>query len=210
MKITKMLRQRGRIYKVLFDDDTYINVDVSLAEQKNLAVGKEISEEESFNIEDESERIRCTSRALYYLGRSGYTRKGLTEKLIKAGFKETFVFATVKRMEELSYIDDGEYGKRLVARCNEMGISQRETLNRLIKSGINTNTAKEISSNSFSDEQDKIRRLIKKKYADKLSSPELVKKTFAALQRRGFFYADIRAVLKEFDERIDSGEYDNG
>ena len=91
MKITQLLRRRGHIYEVRFDDGTYINLDVSIVEQKNLAVGSVLSDAESFALEDESDLIRCTSRALYYLSRSGKSEKALYDKLIKAGTKVEIV-----------------------------------------------------------------------------------------------------------------------
>lgn len=207
MKITKILRRRGHIYEVRFDDDTYINVDITLADGKNLCEGDVISEEQAFALEDESEQLRCTSRALFYLSQSDKSEKGLYDKLIKAGFEQRFVKNTVLRMKELSYIDDNSFAVKLAGKCNEMGLSQKVCVQKLYEAGINIETAKEICFYDSKEEQEKIRRLINKKYSSKVREKEDVQKTFASLSRRGFAFSDIRAVLKEYDKSI--GDYNN-
>lgn len=209
MKIAKMLRRRGHIYEVRFDDDTYINVDISLAEEKNLKEGIEIDDEGAFALEDESDFRRCTSRALYYLSQSGKSEKALYDRLIKAGFSKTATDKTVERMKQLSYINDDDYAAGQSVKLSQAGFSKRETINRLIKAGISPDKAKEVCDFDSDTEKEKIRRLLEKKYKDKLSSPENVQKTAQALLRRGFVFSDIRAVLKDFDSRLDSGECGN-
>ena len=207
MKITKMLRLRGHIYEVRFDDDTYINVDVSLAEGKNLCEGGILSDEEAFALEDESEQLRCTSRALFYLSQSDRSQKGLFDKLIKAGFEERFVKKTVERMKELSYIDDSSYAQKLFNKCNEQCLSNRVCIQKLCQAGINREEAKEVCFYDSAREQEKIRKLINKKYSSKMADKEDVRKTALSLSRRAFVFSDIKAVLKEFDEAI--GEENN-
>ncbi|MEE0945780.1 MAG: RecX family transcriptional regulator [Acutalibacteraceae bacterium] len=202
MKITKMLRRRGHIYEVRFDDDTYINVDISLADGKNLCEGQEISEEQAFALEDESEQLRCTSRALYYLSRSDKSEKGLYKKLVTAGFEERFVKNTVSRMKELSYIDDSSFALRLYEKCSAECLSNKGALNKLVEAGISYAVAKEICVYDCESEQEKIKKLVNKKYSSKLSDKEGIRKTAEALYRRGFVFSDIRAVLKEYDQTI--------
>ena len=144
MKITNMLRRKGHIYEVRFDDDTYINVDVALADGKNLQEGDFISEEEAFALEDESEQLRCTSRALFYLSKSDRSEKGLYDKLVKAGFEPQFVKKTVERMKELSYIDDDSYAQRLFKKCCEQALSSKVCVKKLCEAGISYTAAKEI------------------------------------------------------------------
>ena len=202
-----MLRRRGHIYEVRFDDDTYINVDVTLADGKNLCEGDVISEEQAFALEDESEQLCCNSRALYYLSRSDKSEKGLYKKLLKAGFEERFVKNTVSRMKELSYIDDSSFAAALYEKCSNECISNKMTINKLCEAGISYSTAKEICIYDSVREQEKIKKLINKKYSSKIIEKEDIRKTAAALGRRGFVFSDIRDVLKEYDQLI--GDYDN-
>ncbi len=207
MKITKMLRRRGHIYEVRFDDDTYINVDVTLAQEKNLNEGDFISEEDSFALEDESEQLRCNNRALFYLSKSDKSEKGLYDKLVKAGFGPRFAKKSVERMKELSYIDDDSYAHRLFKKCCEQGLSNKMCVKKLCEAGISYAETKEICLYDSALEQEKIKKLIVKKYSSKVTDKEDIRKTAASLGRRGFVFSDIRAVLKEYDETI--GEQNN-
>ena len=206
MKIIKMLRKRGHIYEVRFDDGTYINLDIDLAHLKNICEGMLISDAQAFELEDESELIRCKNRALYILGQRDISEKKLREKLLKAGFEERFIIDTLKRMKELCYIDDKSYGEKLKNSCYESGLSARASVSKLISSGIDTSSAKELCFYDSSIEQKKITRVINKSYKNKLDTPENVQKTAAALARKGFLFSDIRAVLKDYDRRL-NGEY---
>jgi regulatory protein len=209
MKITKMLRRRGHIYEVRFDDGTYINLDIAYANGKGISEGMEIDDETSIKMEDESDSIRCTSRALYYLSQSDKSVKKLKEKLIRAGFEERFVNSSIERLKELGYVNDDEYALKMARKCYEEALSYRMSIDKLVGSGISRDKAKEVCVFSHEEEQEKIKRLLNSKYSLKMGTAEDIQKTAAALGRRGFGFSDIREVLKEFDMRLKDGEYYN-
>lgn len=202
MKITQILPRRSRLYEVRFDDGTYINLDRAYAERLSLAEGQDISEEKANAMEDESDLIRCKNRAMYYLRESDLSEKRLREKLLKAGFEERFVLSATERLKELSYIDDGRFARRLYEKCQESGLSDRQAKEKLVKAGISRETAKEVCVYSAVDEQKKIRRLLNTKYRNKITDEEGIRKTAAALSRRGFAFSDIKAVIKELSDTL--------
>ena len=56
------------------------------------------------------------------------------------------------------------------------------------------------------DEVEKILNLLKTKFAGKLENWNDLQKTIAALQRKGFTYADVRAALRRYNEEIEDEE----
>lgn len=203
MKIIEIISRRGRIWEVRFDDGTYINLDKGYAEPFDLKVGMSISEEKADKMEDESDVLRCKNRAFYYLSKGDLTEKKLREKLIKAGFEQRFVQITLDRLKELSYIDDQSFANRFYEKCRQSGLSSRQSVEKMVAAGISRQKAKEICQYSSPYERESIKRLINKKYRSKICSEDGIKKTTAALIRRGFAFSDIRAVLKEFSDILD-------
>ena len=196
MKITQILRRRGHIYEVRFDDDTYINLDKSFFETLSIKAGDEISDEKANDLEDRSDLIRCKNRAFYYLSNSSISEKNLRAKLLKTGFAQWCVEETVKRCSQLGYINDENYALRLKEKCDENNLSNRAIKEKLITSGISSEKAKEICVYDSLLEQRKIENLLNSKYKNRLYETEGVRKVTNALMRRGFLFSDINSVLK--------------
>lgn len=196
MKITQILRRRGHIYEVHFDDNTYINLDKSFFETLSIKAGDEISDEKANDLEDRSDLIRCKNRAFYYLSNSSISEKNLRAKLLKTGFAQWCVEETVKRCSQLGYINDENYALRLKEKCDENNLSNRAIKEKLITSGISSEKAKEICVYDSLLEQRKIENLLNSKYKNRLYETEGVRKVTNALMRRGFLFSDINSVLK--------------
>ena len=196
MIITEILRRRGRIIEVRFDDGTYINLDKSFFNSVALKVGEEISEEKANDLEDNSDLLRCKNRAFYYLSNSSISEKNLRAKLVKAGFAPWCVEQTIERCRQLGYINDEGYALRLKEKCDENYLSNRATREKLINSGISTERAKEICVYDSFFEQEKIKNLLNSKYKNRLYETEGVRKVTNALIRSGFVFSDINSVMK--------------
>ena len=206
--VTEVLRRRGRVVEVRLDDDTYLLLDVDLALGWEVKPGRKFSEERLAVMEEESELARCKSRAFWILSGGDCTRKGMREKLLRAGFLAETVDQTLARLRELSLLDDTAFAERYADRAAQNGLSRRQTIEKLMQKGVDHQTASLCVEQRFSlDETESIRRLLEKKYRDALQKENGVRKVFAALMRRGFSGADIRKVLGEMDEEInESGE----
>ena len=196
MKITEILRRRGHIVEMRFDDNTYINLDKSFFETLTVKVGDEISEEVANDLEDSSDLLRCKNRAFYYLSNSSISEKKLRAKLLKTGFAQWCVEQTLNRCKELGYINDESYALRLKEKYDENNISNRATKEKLINSGISSEKAKEICVYDSLNEQQKIRNLLNNKYKNRLYETEGVRKVTNALIRGGFLFSDINSVMK--------------
>jgi regulatory protein len=145
---------------------------------------------------------RAKSRALWYLSRGDLSEKGLAEKLKTAGFGEKAAQATVERMAELGLIDDEKYARRLLESLTMSGASEKEIYFKLKNKGISSDIAKEVLSESETDESEKIKGLLYTKYQNKLETQEGVQKVIASLARKGFSFSDIKDALRAYNEEI--------
>lgn len=206
MIVTEIIKRRGSIYEVRFDDGTYILLDKGFSEEKSIKKGMEISEEMSFQLEDASNLIRTKNRAFYYLTGRDMSKKELKDKLLKAGFPEKCVSACLEKTEDLGLIDDEKYARRLFERLSEQSLSKRAIKEKLKEKGIDKEIITLTLEKENISEEEKIKKLLLIKYRNKLFDEDSVKKVTAALLRRGFAFSNIRTVLKKYSSEIESGE----
>ncbi len=199
MKITEIIKRRGHLREVRFDDGTYILLDKKLFEEAALKTGDDISEEKADFLEDASDDLRCKNRAMYYLSGSDYSVSALKKKLFSAGFSEPYVSRTVNRLKELSLLDDNRYCERFVEYSREQNLSEREIKEKAKLKGIPFDIIKEVMENDGKAEVQRIADLLLKKYINKLSSEQDAEKVIAALARKGFRFSDIRDAIRMID-----------
>lgn len=206
MKITALSHRKKGLTAVTFEDGSELLIDSELISKKGLMVQSEVEDLDKLLYESDFKRAK--SRALWYLSRRDHSRKELYDKLLSGGFSDRAAFDSVERMSELGLVDDLAYAKRLYEQlvgCN--CASKREATLKLKLKGIHPDIIKEILEDNMTDECENIKLLINKKYAKHLDTEEGVKKTFAALIRKGFSFSDVRKALKEYSLELDCEEF---
>ena len=136
--------------------------------------------------------------------------KKLNEKLLAAGISTDACHKAVLRLEELDLINDTAFAERLAEQYLKNGISQREAENKMFLKGIDRQTARWALDLFEVDATSQIKLIINKKYRTKIENSENIPKIFAALQRKGFKYSDIKKVLSEYSEQLNNSEEDYG
>ena len=206
MKITALSHRKKGLTAVTFEDGSEFLIDSELISKKGLMVQSEVEDLDKLLYESDFKRAK--SRALWYLSRRDHSKKELYDKLVSGGFSDRAAVDSVERMVELGLVDDLAYAKRLYEQlvgCN--CASNREAAAKLKLKGIHPDIIKEILEDKMTDECENIRRLIKRKYAKRLDTEEGVKKTFAALIRKGFSFSDVRKALEEYSLELDCEEF---
>lgn len=204
MKIVSLKDKRKGLTSVLLEDGCELLLDTEIVIANSLTPGAVLDDPDKLLFESDVKRAK--SRALWYLSRGDLSRKKLQEKLIRGGFMPSAAIQAVERMEELSLIDDTRLAQRLYEYLSESGASKREILYKLQNKGIPSDIAKQIIEADESSESEKLKKLIKTKYALKLHNEENVKKVFAALIRKGYNYSDVREALKAYSEELENSE----
>ena len=208
MKILSLTPKRKGLTAIFFEDGSECLIDSELIAVKNLNIGS--------NIEDIDELIlasdfkRAKSRALWYLSRGDHSKKSLNDKLLQGRFHKETVEKTIERMEELGLLDDEKLAQRLNEYFLLQKMSKKEIYQKLLLKGIPSELAKQVAFCDCEDEIWKIRELISKKYAAKLTKEENVKKVYSALVRKGFSFSDIKKALREYSDELEICEDDYG
>ena len=210
MIITEIKSLKKHLFEIKFDNEKTILLDKDIVAEKAIKSGDEVSETELKRLVEESEYRRALSRGVWYIERGSLSRKKLNEKLLAAGISTDACHKAVLRLEELDLINDTAFAERLAEQYLKNGISQREAENKMFLKGIDRQTARSALDLFEVDATSQIKLIINKKYRTKIENSENIPKIFAALQRKGFKYSDIKKVLSEYSEQLNNSEEDYG
>ena len=202
MEITAITKRRQHLFCVELTDADSILLDAKTVTDNGLFVGQQLSADGLSKLQRESDYARAFSRAVWYIERGDISEKALKDKLKRAGFEITAIEKAAERLTELGLIDDTALAERMAARLTESNVSVRAALIKMTAKGIDRATAKTALEGIECDAAEQIRAVIEKKYKSKLTDADSVRRVFAALQRLGFGYSDIRSVLKQYSEEL--------
>ena len=202
MQITAINKDKKHLTKITFSNGEECFLDNDVVSENGISITAQIDEEFLSELKFYSDFKRAKSRALWYLDRMDYTEKALYEKLVRAGFSKKASAAVIAKLCELALIDDRRYAERMADRLTTNNISKREALNKMYLKGIPLDLAKEVLSQTESDESAQIKALLEGKFAYKLTLENGVEKVFAALVRKGFSFSAVRSALKQYIEEL--------
>jgi len=138
------------------------------------------------------------NRAVRYLSLRARSKKEIEEYLLKKNFEPKTISQTIKKLLELKFLNDEEFGKQWIeSRQKYKGKSKYVLKNELQTKGLNKEliekllqTAEddiETAKDFFERKKDKIKHL---------SKEDFEKKIIGMLQRKGFRWDVVKKVLQ--------------
>ena len=198
MKLTDVRPHRGQQVVLIWDDGSETLLDKRTFEESPYGVGSFLSLEEHEVLCALSQRNRTREKAVFLLSRRDYSRRELEQKLCRekgryyAENREAAAEAAAY-MEELGYVKDEEYARRLARDCRDVKHYPR-------RRGITREVAREVLDEmEWDDVQLALEFLVKKRYNIPRSREE-AEKQMVALARYGFSGEDIRRAIKRRQE----------
>ncbi len=199
MIITAIEPRRKSLSAIYIDGEFALKLDTETVLSERLKVGEEIDDDRLLELIKASDARRAKEKALWLISYRDHSEGELRQKLSK-DFGEEAVDKSVERLMELGLINDENFAKKYAESLSHKHLSQRQIQQKLRLKGLDRDLANETVEDLDLDEKEEIRALIEKKYIRKLSNDADLRRTVAALQRRGFGYSDIKAVINEFAE----------
>lgn len=202
MKIT---HQKGRGTKVhLFLDGEYAaTTDENCWLDNYISNNTEISEEEWQELLVKINYKKALNKCSDFLSRRDHSVRELKTKLLRTVDEESAQRA-IDRYIEAGYLDDEKYCERLIEYLlNVKKLSAAGIRSECFKRGISKDIIDEKMSSMEIDSVSMLADLLKTKYASRLEKENGKEKVIAALQRKGFHYADIKSAfyrIEEYDE----------
>lgn len=186
----------GEEFLFSVDDETYVT--------RHLAEGMVLTAAALEELRSVSETRKAIAKAMDYVSLRDHAAGELYEKL-RRRFDPESCRAAVEKMRELELLNDAAFAARRARYLMAQGKSRRVVEHTLAEKGIDRETIRQVMEEIYSEaaeqgtdpEMEALRGLIEKNYARRLALGKS-QSVAAALCRRGFSPAAVRAVLREF------------
>ncbi len=194
--------KRGR-YALFLDDEFAFSLDEDTFAAAGLHAGDELTEPAVAELRRKSDARRALDKAMDLLALRDHAAGELYAKLCRR-FDPHTAAAAVARVGELGLLNDAGFARRRAAELLRKRKSRREILQDLAAKGIDRETAAEALAALMpaDGEEDpdlaSARALVERQYARKLAEGK-TQQVMAALARRGFSHAVIRAAVQPRD-----------
>ena len=152
---------------------------------------------------DMEQQRKARKKALRLLEHMDRTEKGLTDRLLRAGFSEELAEDAVSDVKDYGYINDRRYALNYIMyRIHDK--SRQKIFQELSGKGIDRQTIQdaweEAEELETPDERALLRQMVGKKYEPGAELDEReMRRLYGYLARRGFRSGDIFSVLEEMD-----------
>ena len=199
MELTAAEPRRHRLTQLYIDGEQAMKIDTETFLRSGLRPGDELTDEALHELVQASDAHRAKEKALYLLEHRAHSKKELTEKIARTTASREAAQAAADRMEELGLLNDGEYARRyaqeLFTRKRYGAMRVRQELRQ---KGIDPELVEELLA-EYADENAALmnmQALLLKKYPGWQEDGKVRRRAFAALQRLGYAYADIRRAME--------------
>ena len=197
MKITDIRPRRKGLSAVYIDGEYALSLDTQTLLEHRIDIGREFDDEELHDLIESSNERRAKEKALWLISYRSHSKKELRDKISRTCDRQSAEKA-VERMEELGLVNDRDYAER----CAQPLIftkhmSKRGAAMELRRKGIESEIIDEVLDDIEVDEREQIQAVIERKYP-KIDDEKIRRRAVAALQRLGYGWEDIKAVIESF------------
>lgn len=211
MKITAIsaqVRDKNRV-NVSVDGRYRFSLDILQLTDLGIRVGKEYTEAEMLDLENESQFGKVYTRALEYALTRPRSQREMKDYLyrktrdtrtktgsIKKGVSTELTTRVFERLEEKGYLNDEKFARFWIENRNvRKGSSMKKLSSELFAKGVDRSIIDQLIGESDRSDDDELRKIIAKKAARYSDEQKLI----GYLARQGFQYDDIKQALAEED-----------
>lgn len=208
MRISKLSPAKGDKGRFLVACEGGALLRVGEREVVSLALyaGKELTAEETAELERAARESGLRDHALDLLAARPMSRKGLTDRLReKRAATEAEAEAVADELERLGLLNDGEYAKALVRHYADKGYGPYKLREELYRRGV-PRALWEEALREAEDPAEAIDALVRQRLRGKAPDRKEFKRVSDALARRGYRWSDIRAALTRYGADLQEEE----
>ena len=198
MELTAAEPRRKGLVQLYLDGEEAVKLDREVFLRAGLRPGDQISDEELHQLILDSDARRAKEKALYLLEHRHHSKRELTEKIARTAASWEAAEAAAGQMEELGLVDDQAYARD---RAREMFLRKRwgplRVKQELRRKGIDGELIEELLEEYRQRDEgglvaENVRAVLETKYSGWREDEKQRRRAFAALQRRGYSYEEIR------------------
>ena len=200
MIITDIVPKRKKLSAIYIDGEFALKLDTETVIASRYSVGSEITDEQLRELIDLSNEKLAKEKALRLISYRDHSKRELEAKISRTSDRKSAQKA-VERMEELGLVNDEKFARRYAEELvNSKHLSVRGARYKLEEKGIDRELAERILEELSPDPAEHIGILIETKYRNALNDEKGRRRTAAALQRMGYAWDEISAVLGKYKE----------
>lgn len=203
MKICKLtpsqkVKNRWLIY---LEDDSILRVSESEVLAFSLHTGMELDAETRARLEAAAQTSALKHRALDCISARALSRKELCKKLLDKDAAPAEAEAVADWLEDLGYLNDGEYGKSIVRHYSAKGYGERKLRDELYKRGV-PRALWDTALTEAEAPDDGVDTYLRQKLKGATPDQKELKRVSDALARRGYRWDEISAGLRRYSAEI--------
>lgn len=210
--ITTQIKNTDRV-NVSVDGKYRFSLDIFQIGELGISVGKEYTDDELAEIENESQFGKLYARALEYCFMRPHSAREVRDYLWRKtratkykarngqikerpGDSQANADRVFERLSQKGHIDDAKFARFWVTNRNQTkGVSRRKLTAELRAKGVESTIIEQALRESERSDEDELRKII----AKKRSRYDDQQKLIAYLARQGFSYDDITSALRDED-----------
>ena len=196
MIVSEVISLNTKKSKVIFQDGESLALYNGEIRRLDIAVGKEIDEEEYYTTIYLVLKKRAFARLMHILEKSFKSENDIVKKLKLSFYPDEAIKEAIEKAKKFGYIDDDRYAERYINTYKDK-YSKMKLKYKLLEKGIK----KEIIDNALEsftvDEEPMIKKLLNKKHYFETEEPDKKQKIIASVMRQGFKYQKIKDVIKD-------------
>lgn len=162
-----------------------------------LYAGKELTDREAEALQAAALRGDWKEKALSLLARKPQSRAELGRKLEQWGADKEEREAICGRLEELGYLNDGQYAALVARHYSARGYGEKKIRDELYRRGVPRDLWDEALAQA-EDPADAIDAFLTKRLAGRTPDRQELKKASDALARRGYRWEEIKEGLRRY------------
>lgn len=207
--ITAQQKDKDRV-NIMVDDKYRFSLDIMQVADLGIRIGKEYTDQELLELEEESQFGKLYTRALEYTLMRPHSMREVRDYLyrktrdtrtktgqIKKGVTPELTIRVFDRLVERGYVDDEKFAKYWVEnRSLRKGASKRKIISELRAKGVESSIIEQHVQQSERSDESEIQKVIAKKQS-RYADPQ---KLMQYLARQGFSYDDIKQALEASNE----------
>ena len=199
MIITNAIPKRKGLSDLYIDGEFAIKIDTETFLVSKFSVGSQIDDQQLKELIESSNIKRAKEKALWLISYRDHSKKELESKVRNCSDIDSAKKA-VEKLESVGLVDDEKFARNYAQQLLFVKhYSKKGAKYKLIEKGIDRDLADSVLEEIDFDSQEHIRIIIEHKYHN-LSDEKIRRRAVSALQRKGYSWSDIKAVIDEFIE----------
>lgn len=146
--------------------------------------------------------LRMAANVLEYRHRSS---RALYQRLLEKGAEEQDAAYAVARLQQMGFLNDGEYGKLLVRDLCRRGYGPGR-IRQYLKEKLLDGPDIELAMEDYVFLPEKLEQYIRSKLRGQVPDRKALKRVADGLYRRGFGCNDIQSALREYTDSLEVEE----